>query len=191
MRNACYNGPQMEIDQLYKSASRSYPGAHFTKIFIAHYSNSKENLFYCNTIHEYEITTNFCTCHDSTTVVAWAQSCSDHLIITWMRPKEIYIGFQLGYKNHLWMGSWWTKPLSRLRMLLAGSVQFRSSSGPLWQLDTNRIPYLISPWTKWPPFWQMTFSNEFSGMKMVEFWFKFHWNLFPRVQLTITHHWFR
>ena len=29
------------------------------------------------------------------------------------------------------------------------------------------------PWTKWPPFWQMTFSNAFLWMKMIEF--KFHW----------------
>ena len=38
---------------------------------------------------------------------------------------------------------------------------------------------------------QMTFSNAFSWMKMFEFQSKFHWNLFPKVQLTITHHWFR
>ena len=28
-------------------------------------------------------------------------------------------------------------------------------------------------------------------MKMIEFWFKFHWNMFPYVQLTICQHWFR
>ena len=39
--------------------------------------------------------------------------------------------------------------------------------------------------------WQTTFSNAFSGMKMIKFRFKFHWNLFPGVQLTINHHWFR
>ena len=38
---------------------------------------------------------------------------------------------------------------------------------------------------------QTTFSNAFSWMKMFEFRLKFHWNLFPSVQLTITHHWFR
>ena len=26
---------------------------------------------------------------------------------------------------------------------------------------------------------------------MTEFWFKFHWNLFPGVQMTISQHWFR
>ena len=38
---------------------------------------------------------------------------------------------------------------------------------------------------------QTTFSNVFSSMKMFEFPLKFHWSLFPRVQLTIFQHWFR
>ena len=38
---------------------------------------------------------------------------------------------------------------------------------------------------------QTTFSNAFSWMKKFEFWLKFHWSLFLRVQLTITKHWFK
>ena len=38
---------------------------------------------------------------------------------------------------------------------------------------------------------QTTFSNAFSWMKMLEFLLKFHWNLFPRAQLTIIQHWLR
>ena len=38
---------------------------------------------------------------------------------------------------------------------------------------------------------QTTFSNVFSSMKMFKFRLKFHWSLFPRVQLTIFQHWFR
>ena len=38
---------------------------------------------------------------------------------------------------------------------------------------------------------QTTFSNAFSWMKMYKFQLRFHWSLFPRVQLTIFHHWFR
>ena len=38
---------------------------------------------------------------------------------------------------------------------------------------------------------QTTFSNVFSSMKMFEFRLKFHWSLFPMVQLTIFQHWFR
>ena len=50
---------------------------------------------------------------------------------------------------------------------------------------------VIESRTKWQPFLQTTFSNPFSWMKMVGFRFKFHWNLFPEVQLTMNHHWFR
>ena len=32
-----------------------------------------------------------------------------------------------------------------------------------------------------------TFSNAFSWMKMLEFWFKFHWSLFLRFEFTILH----
>ena len=38
---------------------------------------------------------------------------------------------------------------------------------------------------------QTPFSNAFSSMKMFEFGLKFHWSLFPGVQLTIFQHWFR
>ena len=47
------------------------------------------------------------------------------------------------------------------------------------------------PLTKCPPFWQTTISNALFWMKMIEFQFEFHWNLFQRVQLTISQHWFR
>ena len=46
-------------------------------------------------------------------------------------------------------------------------------------------------WDKMAVSLQTTFSNLFSSMKIVVFWFKFHWSMFPRVQLTISHHWFR
>ena len=38
---------------------------------------------------------------------------------------------------------------------------------------------------------QTIFSNPFSWMKMYEYRLRFHWILFPRVQLTISQHWFR
>ena len=38
---------------------------------------------------------------------------------------------------------------------------------------------------------QTIFSDAFSSMKNFVFWLKFHWNLFLRVQLTITEIWFR
>ena len=47
-----------------------------------------------------------------------------------------------------------------------------------------------SRWTNCPPFWQTKFRDTFSWMKMTEFRIKFHWNLFPGLQLTINPHWF-
>ena len=38
---------------------------------------------------------------------------------------------------------------------------------------------------------QTTFSNTFYRIKIVAFWFKFHWNLFAGVQSTKGQHWFR
>ena len=38
---------------------------------------------------------------------------------------------------------------------------------------------------------QTTFSNLFSSMKIFEFRFECHWNLFWRTQLTVSLHWFR
>ena len=45
--------------------------------------------------------------------------------------------------------------------------------------------------TKWPPFSQTNISTDFFRMKMFEFRLRFHWNLFPRPQITIFHHWSR
>ena len=36
-----------------------------------------------------------------------------------------------------------------------------------------------------------TFLNAFPWMESFVFWFEFHWRLFPKVQLTISHHWYR
>ena len=75
-------------------------------------------------------------------------------------------------------------------------VQFRPMGvTPQWLVQGEKAPDFIkthpaSPRTKWPPFWQTTFSKAFSWMKMIEFRFKFHWNLFPGVQLTTSQHWF-
>ena len=44
---------------------------------------------------------------------------------------------------------------------------------------------------KMPDTLQMIFSNAFSSVKKLGLWLKFHWSLFPGIQLTISHHWFR
>ena len=45
-------------------------------------------------------------------------------------------------------------------------------------------------WNKMAAIMQTTFLNLFLSVKMFLFWLKLHWNLFPKVQLTIIHHWF-
>ena len=49
----------------------------------------------------------------------------------------------------------------------------------------------LRPRQKMATFFQTTFSNTFSWMKMYEFCLRFHWNLFLRFELTIFQHWFR
>ena len=44
---------------------------------------------------------------------------------------------------------------------------------------------------KMAAFSQTTLSNAFSWIKMFEFRLRFHWILFPGIQLTIFQHWFR
>ena len=56
--------------------------------------------------------------------------------------------------------------------------------------------YVFTPLTHWgrvnmDAISQMTFSNAFSWMKMLEFRLKFRWSLFLRVQFNIFQHWFR
>ena len=46
-------------------------------------------------------------------------------------------------------------------------------------------------WNKMAAIYQTTSSNEFSWMKLYKFWLRFHWSLYPRVQLTIFQHWCR
>ena len=46
-------------------------------------------------------------------------------------------------------------------------------------------------WDKMATISQTILSIAFSWNKILEFSFKFHWNLFPRLQSMIFHHWFR
>ena len=54
----------------------------------------------------------------------------------------------------------------------------------------------VKPLTHWgrdkmAVIFQTTFSNAFSWIKMFKFRLRFHWSLFPGIQLTIFQHWFR
>ena len=85
----------------------------------------------------------------------------------------------------LWMTKWpWESQLAGVALHTASSL-----STTLQIPDPPDHDYL----THWGPdkmavIFQTTFSNAFSWMKMNEFRLRFHWNLFPRVKLTIFHH---
>ena len=56
---------------------------------------------------------------------------------------------------------------------------------------SSLLSFNSSPPDKMAAILQTTFSNAFSWMKMLKFWFNSHWIFFTRVQLTINQHWFR
>ena len=67
-----------------------------------------------------------------------------------------------------------------------------------WEVMINvtwccTLGVLLPHWgrDKMATIFQTTLSSSFSCMKIVLFWFQFHWNLFLRVQLTIIRQWFR
>ena len=61
----------------------------------------------------------------------------------------------------------------------------------VWSALQFTVSKLLTHWgqDKMAAFFQTTFSNGFSWMKMHEFWFD--WSLFLRFKLTIFQHWFR
>ena len=77
-------------------------------------------------------------------------------------------------------------------MLLKFPGPPQGSSNTLHYNSSNWLPCFLTHWgrDKMAAFSQTTLSNALSWMKMFEFRLKFHWRLFPRVQLTIFQHWF-
>ena len=69
----------------------------------------------------------------------------------------------------------------------------RASSSSSASTCVNITSDLLTHWgrDKMDAISQTTFWSAFSWMKMFQFRLKFHWSLFPRVQLTIFQHWFR
>ena len=63
----------------------------------------------------------------------------------------------------------------------------------IWSVAHHKMGCRLThlPLDKMDAISQTIFSDAFSWMKKFDFWLKFHWSLFLRVQLTITQHWFR
>ena len=98
-----------------------------------------------------------------------------------------------------WMVEWYAMSLWSKSM----SMGTRASNTPGMvciahtssQSVTMEYYHKAKPLTHWgrdemAAIFQTTFSNAFSWMKMFEFRLRFHWILFPGVQLTIFKHWF-
>ena len=97
----------------------------------------------------------------------WGESTVDKWFPS-QRASEA-ASFSLSWRHHLH---------TRLLLYYPGVLQYR-------------VSLLNSPLDKMAAISQTTPSNSFSWMRMLEFLLKFHWNLFLRVQLTISQHWFR
>ena len=76
---------------------------------------------------------------------------------------------------------------------------FETPSRSLWRycngewISTTSNSMIYTHWGrhKMVAILQAIFSKAYAWMKMIKFRLKFHWNLFPGVQLTISQHWFK
>ena len=88
------------------------------------------------------------------------------------------------------LGTNFSKILIKTDTFSFNKIHLKLSSAK-WQpfcLSLNVLTHL--PWTKWITFWQTTFSNALSWIKLIEFQSNYL-NLFPWVQLKISRHWLR
>ena len=67
--------------------------------FFMHNPNLMQDWFCVNSLLGNQITTEFCTCHDSKAVMACAKFCSDHCIRIWMISKWNFYTIELQWKN--------------------------------------------------------------------------------------------
>ena len=81
----------------------------------------------------------------------------------------------------------------RSQLHLSGTMSSRKQTQRGHEVNLLNHLQAVTHWgqDKMAAIFQTTFSNAFSWMKMFKFWLRFHWSLFPRVQLTIFQHWFR
>ena len=144
-------------------------------------SNMYENL--CGYCHDQ---------HDLSTVVRdhsseyglsqWEVTLQSNIISHWLNPDLL----------------WSLAPTWNILLLLENSVlpfimtcfQVYGWKFQQTQLQIRRL-LMHWGWDKMAAILEMTFSYEFSSMKIFIIWSKFHWTLFTRVQLSICQYWFR
>ena len=126
------------------------------------------------------------------------------------KPRDLFLEFS--DRSEVWQAPrqqgwrWFCQTLKRFDKLYYYSRGFEtsrdltiftvmnpsdSSKVPGWLLLADTVVFnfcghqLIFPWTKWSPFRQTTISDTLSWLKIIEFRFKFHWNLFLGVRCQI------
>ena len=105
-------------------------------IFFYHNSYLVENLCNCNSSTGHQITTKFCTCHDSCAVVSCGKFCSDRFVWIWMRAIWNFHGI---WCQKLLVGhapSWFLS----VSCVMPSSHQDVLSPIPSWQLS---LPSLL------------------------------------------------
>ena len=120
-----------------------------------------------------------------------------HQAITWNYDDSFSIGpFGTNF-NEIWfkirklsLKKMYSKMWSA--MCLLGDNELRVHPGCirntiLVTTSSADVPGILTHWgqSKMTAVFQTTFSNAFSWMKIVPFWWKFHWNLLPMVQSKI------
>ena len=155
-------------------ASQSGQGPILLTLFD-HNSNLMENSCRCHYITGHRIAI-------STAVLAGAKFCSNHFIRIGIKAKWNSLKIWIVMEKF-----WVRKP--QLHILHSQTTLELTSP----RRDMNRPHCLLTHWgrDKMAAIFQTTLSNAFSWIRILEFWLRFHWSLFLRVQLTIFHHWFR
>ena len=112
--------------------------------------------------------------------------------------RSFYVFFDLRLNKRLskqpW--GWWFETPSWSLWLQCNDVRNTPSSfislAPCFKRHVFHS-CILTHWDrdKMADIFQPTFSNTFLWTQIYEFRLKFQWNLFPRVQFTISQHWFR
>ena len=130
--------------------------------------------------------------HDMEKLSALLALCGGHL---WISHAKRVVMWRLVISFLLSRASYWKKQLSCLWIedahcghCITPSCRSVASNA---LATVGRIAIAHLPLDKMAVISQTIFSDARFWMKSLEFWFKFHWNLFPRVQLTISQQWFR
>ena len=102
------------------------------------------------------------------------------------RSNGLFVSLCCGMKNALC-------PTNRFCTFIWWCVIYAFWQNGLWHCGMKCTQCSLTHWGRdeIDAISQTTFSNAFSWLKMFEFRLKFHWSLFPRVQLTISQQWFR